>query len=150
MAAVTQTQVAGTIQTLITSGALDGLTSTSLAAASPVTLTNAGYVFGLFELTIKFGTAPTANTTINIWFLNAIDGSNYEDGSSSVTPQRNPDLVFPLRNVNTTQRITKTARLPLSGTVTPLVLNNGSGQTTSTTPSPLNTLKVLALTNQFQ
>ena len=42
--------------------------------------------FGKFELTVTFGTAPSAGARVEIHMVTAPDGSNYEDGSSSIDP----------------------------------------------------------------
>lgn len=146
----TITQVAGTIQTVM-STELNSLANASLAVSSVagsgglITLASVGYPLALAELVVTFGTAPVANSTINVWFLTAADGTNLEDGSSSVIPPRNPDVFFPVRTVNTTQRLAKPCKLP----VTPfkvLLQNNSTGQAMA---SAGNTLKVLPITNQI-
>ncbi len=92
-----------------------------------------------------FGTAPTANTGISIWWLRDIDGSNYEDGGTALTPARPPDLVIPLEAQNSTaQRIVRRCTIP-PGTFKPLLKNDGTGQAF---PSSGNTLKLLPLTFQ--
>ena len=45
------------------------------------------------------------NPAIHIWLLARTDGTNFEDGSDSVTPARAPDKVVPLREVNDAQRV---------------------------------------------
>lgn len=145
-----QTQISGTLQTLMTtelnSLANNALVVSSVAGASGViTLTSSGYPQALCELVVTFGTAPTANTTVNIWFLTDADGTNFEDGSSSVTPTRNPDVIFVVRAVNTAQRIQKLCRLPV-GTFKVLALNNGTGQAFA---ASANTVKILPITNSF-
>jgi len=45
------------------------------------------------------------NPAIYIWLLARTDGSNFEDGSDTVTPARAPDKIVPLREVNDAQRV---------------------------------------------
>jgi len=90
-----------------------------------------------FELVVTFGTNPTANTGFSLWLLVANDGTNYEDGSSSVTPARAPDLTFPVRAVTTQQRINKRCSLP-AGKFTPLLKNDGTGQAIASSGNILN------------
>jgi len=45
------------------------------------------------------------NPAIHIWLLARTDGSNFEDGSDSITPARAPDKIVPLREVNAAQRV---------------------------------------------
>lgn len=91
-----------------------------------------GYLMADLELYVTYGTAPTAGTGCSVWFLQTEDGTNYEDGSNSgpVIPARAPDLVFPLRNVNTAQRIIRTVGLP-PGNFKVLLRNDGTGQAMS-------------------
>ena len=79
-------------------------TSSNAVHATSVTLTSAGYFDGELELAWTNATAPTANNPIYIWLLREIDGTNFEDGSASVTPTRNPDVVVAVRAVTTAQR----------------------------------------------
>lgn len=141
----TVTQVAGTQQTVM-STELNGLANNASAASSgAITLTSAGYLMALCELLVTFGTNPTANATINVWFLTSVDGgSNYEDGSSSVIPPRNPDVFFPVRAVTTAQRLNKLCKLPV-GTFKVLVQNNGTGQAMAGSG---NTVRICPITNQ--
>ncbi len=92
-----------------------------------------------------FGTAPTANTGLSIWWLRDPDGTNYEDGGTALTPTRPPDLVIPLEAQNSAaQRITRRCSIP-PGTFKPLLKNDATGQSL---PATLNTLKILPLTYQ--
>jgi len=86
-----------------------------------------GYTLCDVELVCSFGTAPTANTGLVVWLLSTIDGATFEDGSSSVTPGRSPDCVFPLRAVTGAQRIVRRVLLPW-GTLKALLRNDGTGQ----------------------
>jgi len=45
------------------------------------------------------------NPAIHVWLLARTDGTNFEDGSDSVTPARAPDKIVPLREVNAAQRV---------------------------------------------
>ena len=45
------------------------------------------------------------NPAIHVWLLARTDGSNFEDGSDTVTPARAPDKIVPLREVNDAQRV---------------------------------------------
>jgi hypothetical protein len=77
--------------------------------------------------------------------LREVDGTNYEDGSSTVTPARNPDLVFPLRAVTTAQRIVVIGDLP-PGSFVALLRNDGTGQAMAASG---NTLKIRPVTGSF-
>jgi hypothetical protein len=104
-----------------------------------------GFTLGQFELELAAPAGTlTAGTAVLIWFLTTVDGTNYEDGSASVIPARNPDLIIPVRAVSTTQRITKVAPLPPGNWFA--LLSQATGQTWGAT---LNTLKVTPITSQF-
>lgn len=64
-----------------------------------------GYTLCDVELVATWGTAPAAATAVQVWFLGTQDGTNYEDGGSSVVPGRAPDVIFTPRAVTTAQRI---------------------------------------------
>ena len=97
------------------------------------------------ELLVTFGTAPTANTSFCVWLLREIDGTNYEDGGTSVTPTRPPDLIFTVRAVTTAQRIVQECDLP-PGSPRALIRNDGTGQAIA---SSGNTLKLRPVSGSF-
>lgn len=122
------TQLRGDSQSLL-STELNSLANNSNAAhSSSVSLTSAGYLDAEVELLVTFGTSPTANTPIYVWLLREIDGTNFEDGSSTVTPTRPPDIIYTVRAVTTAQRIVQTVYDIPPGTIKPLVRNAGTGQ----------------------
>ena len=137
----TTTQVVGTIQSLLTTE-LNSLANNALALGSAITLTSAGYLMGEVELVVTFGVAPAASTGCSVWFLRDIDGTNYEDGGSSLTPARAPDLVIPVNASTSAQRITRRCLLP-PGTFKALLKNDGTGVAMAASG---NTLKVLPST----
>jgi hypothetical protein len=118
--------------------------STAIASAGYDNATNL-YLFGLFELNVTFGSAPTAGNTVDLFLVPAPDGTNYDDGSGSVTPPITCYAGgFPLRAVTTAQKI------PLGGPLSLLwlpplpfkvVVKNGSGQAF---PASGSTLKMVA------
>lgn len=42
--------------------------------------------YGWFQLTVTFGSAPSATAYINLYLMPSLDGSNYADGSDTVNP----------------------------------------------------------------
>lgn len=127
----TEKYIVGAIATLL-STELNSLANNSLAIGAAYNNVQAGgggdgYTLCDLELVVTFGTAPTANTGVSLWLLAAPDGTNYEDGvDGTTTPARTPDVVFPIRVITTTQRITRRVWLPW-GIVRPLAKNDGSG-----------------------
>jgi hypothetical protein len=136
------TYLSGSIATLLSTG-LNSLANNALAAGSAYS-SGGNYLLAEIELVVTFGTNPTANTGVSIWWLRSIDGSNTEDGGSSLTPARAPDLVIPVEVTTSAQRIIRRCLIP-PGTFTPLLKNDGTGQAFA---SSGNTLKILPLTYQ--
>lgn len=139
--------IAGTITTVL-STALNSLANNSNVLSSAITLTagDVGYRFGEWELYIASSAAAmTANTAFVGWIIQAIDGTNDEDGGTSVTPARTPDLIFAVRAVSTAQRLTWTSELP-TGSFKVLLRNDGTNQAIA---SSGNTLKVRPKTESF-
>lgn len=140
--------IVGTQATVLNTGAQ--LTNNSLAIGSAFNnLVGGGSGDGYPRCRITFsgtwGTAPTANTGLSLWFITSEDGGSvYEDGDASTTPSRGPDVVIPARAVNTAQVIARESRLPV-GFFKVLAKNDGTGQT-------LNsgwTVALLPLTSSF-
>jgi hypothetical protein len=105
-----------------------------------------GYLFGKFELVLAAPAAAFSAGAVNVWFLQTVDGTNYEDGSASLTPKRPPDLTFYPQATASAQRIVVTAPLPVGAwKVLVLPLGLGSGAVLA---SSGNTLKVIANTTQ--
>ena len=66
------------------------------------------YIFGLFELNVTFGSAPTAGNTVDLYLIPAPDGTNYDDaitGAAGSAPATAYAGGFPLRAVTTAQKI---------------------------------------------
>lgn len=127
--------------TTLATTALNSMANNALVACTvfdnTIGQTGDGAEEGDFELIVQFGTNPTAGTGFSLWLLVANDGTNYEDGSASITPARMPDVVFPVRAVTTAQRINRRCALP-AGKFTPLLKNDGTGQTVASSGNILN------------
>jgi hypothetical protein len=136
----------GTIKTALSSG-LDSMANNTNVLSSAVTFETAdqGMRFVEGELLITFGTNPTANTSFCVWLLREVDGTNYEDGGTSVTPTRPPDLIFTVRAVTTAQRIIAVCDLP-PGAPKVLIRNDGTSQAIA---SSGNTLKLRPVSESF-
>lgn len=145
--AVTEKYVLGSVTTLLSTG-LNSLANNSLAISSAFDNTQGqtgdGYTLVDLELVVTFGTNPTANTGVSIWFLGAPDGTNYEDGGTSTTPARAADAVIPVAVSTSAQRIVQRVTLP-AGLLKVLLKNDGTGQAFAASG---NTLKVRPVTRQ--
>mgnify|MGYP006265221693 CR=1 FL=1 len=98
-------------------------------------------LFGDWELSVTFGTAPTAGTGCDLYLVRSADGTNYEDGDASNAPSANAYVgtFGPLRAVTTAQRlIIPDVPMP-PGLYKAVLLNNGTGQSF---PASGSTLKV--------
>ncbi|MDY0227225.1 MAG: hypothetical protein RBR38_10390 [Desulfomicrobium apsheronum] len=85
-------------------------------------------MYGQLELQVTFGTAPSAGGYVEIYMVNALDGTNYEDGSDTVAPGTHKLIDrIPVRAVTTAQRLSG-RRFELVPTKTKFLLVNGSGQ----------------------
>lgn len=70
-------------------------------------------LFADFELLVTFGTAPTANTVVELYIVPTIDGTNYADGSTSVLPQASLYVGgFVVRNVTAQRMVLRGISLP--------------------------------------
>jgi hypothetical protein len=90
---------------------------------------------------------PSAGAAIYFWFLKSIDGgSTYEDGSSSLTPARQPDAIFQIETVASgPQKITlRNIDLP-AGYWEPIAKTVGMGLTLASSGN-----KITCSPNSFQ
>ena len=150
--ATEQLLISATITTLL-STELNSLANNALAVPASsgyydntIGQTGNGYTIAELELVVTFGTAPTVNTGVSLWFCLSQDGTNYETGyNASVTPARLPDCVFPLLAVTTLQRIIRRVALP-EGKLIALLKNDGTAQAFPATGS---TVKIRPVTRQI-
>jgi hypothetical protein len=152
--ATVEKQLLGSVATLMTTELNSLASSTTAGAISSVAGTAGvfnntvggggfdGYTIGQLELNLAAPAGTlTANTAANIWFLQNVDGTNYEDGGSSVIPARAPDVVFPVRAVSTAQRINRRALIPEGNWY--VLIQHNTGQTWA---ASANTVKLLPAT----
>lgn len=138
----------GAIQSLLTTE-LNSLANTNAAIASAYDNSAAGnqFFWADFELVVTYGTAPSAGATVDIYLLEAPDGTNYADGTSGASPvvvSTHYAGSFPLRAVTTLQRIVIRG-VPLTPIPFKAQLVNGSGQAMAASG---NTLKMLPYRDQ--
>lgn len=63
---------------------------------------------GDFELLIRCAVLPTGAPYVEVFIVEALDGTNYEDGDVALRPARPASFVIPVRAVTTQQRIALT------------------------------------------
>lgn len=115
----------GTFSTVLSSANLKNLLTLDAVTGSEIDGT-AGDQYADFDLYIRFASAPSAGAYVAVWLLQAVDGSNYEDGSGTTTPvlpTRPADLIFPVAAVSTQQRIALRMRALPNGKWKPYFYN---------------------------
>jgi len=84
--------------------------------------------YAVLELTVDFVSAPAAGGFVRIYMVVAPDGTNYEDGSSSVDPGAHKVVrTIPVRADTAAQRLTSVPFL-LSPYKTKFLLTNDTSQ----------------------
>lgn len=131
------------IATLLSTG-LNSLANGSRAISSAITDNREQYAD--FELVVTFGSAPAADSPIYLYFIKQIDGTNYEDGSTSLTPSAAPDVIFTVRAVTSAQREIR-SRVVLPNGTFEVLLVNASGQAMAASG---NTLKWITYCDEIQ
>lgn len=130
-----------TIVSALTTG-LDSLASNSRAISSAIDNGTGRDLYGDLELVVTYGVAPAAGAKVaEIYLLPTVDGTNYPEGSTSVTPQR-ALLVATFESRSPSTSVAE--RLVINGITLPprnykLLLVNTSGQAYA---SSGNTLKI--------
>ncbi len=103
--------------------------------------------YGLLEINVTFGTAPSAGGYLALYLITAPDGTNYSDGSATVDPGADTWVLnIPVRAVTTAQlKVTKV--FPLPGAKLKFILENQSGQAFPATGS---TVELFSLNYEVQ
>lgn len=104
-------------------------------------------LFGNFELAVTFGAAPTAGSSLDLYFTPSLDGTNYADLTGN-PPTETTQLVgsFPVGAVTSAQRIAFTGwSIPGAIKGKFALYNNGTGQALAATGNTL-TLKTYSIT----
>lgn len=131
---------------LITTGLNTLANNTYTAVGTEYDNSSGLYRWGMAELVFTFGTNPTAGTSLDLFLVTAVDGTNYEDGGGSVKPGAGSQVgSFECRAVTTVQRRFCFPFLLPPTKFKPIVYNNGTGQSTSTSPSTAHSLKIYLL-----
>lgn len=100
-----------------------------------------GDQLGVLELNVTFGTAPDSGGYVLVYFVKALDGTNYEDGSSTVEPAAEAIIAhISLRATTSAQRrMSRPFELPPCKFST--ILLNESGQSFPASGSTLHLLR---------
>jgi hypothetical protein len=127
----------GTFTTAIagasTAPTLKNLANNGQKIGSEIDVTGIRNLYADFELYCRFVTAPTAGGLVSLYFIQALDGTNYADGDDSVAPPQTAWAgVFPLRAVTTQQRIVLRHVLLPNTKFKPLLINKSGYAMTNT------------------
>lgn len=128
------------ISTILTTG-MDNLVDEGNAISSEIDNTSNLYLFCDVELyTDSMGYAPVAGAVVELYLIEALDGTNYEDGDASIDPPAtNLVGVFNMRSSTLAQRHTL-RQIPIPPLKHKFVVINKTGQTLA---SSGNILRVL-------
>ena len=96
---------------------------------------SAGDQLADIELLIDLATAATAGGYIALWFIHALDGSNYESGANDVFPARPPDVIIPVRSTTDDSQVVTIPAVMWPQGVFKTLFQNNTGQTTTNTDS---------------
>lgn len=104
-------------------------TGTNAAFDNTAALGTGGFFWADVELQVTFGSAPTANKTVDVYLipLSQAGGTTYWDSSLTALPSNLYVGSFPVRNVNTAQ-IIGLRGVPLPPQKFILLINNGTDQ----------------------
>jgi len=87
------------------------------------------------ELLIDLATAATAGGYVSIWFIRALDASNYESGADAVFPARAPDVIIPVRSTTDDSQVVTIPGICWPQGLFKVLFRNNTGQTTTNTDS---------------
>lgn len=104
--------------------------------------------YSQWELSIRGQTAFGAGAYVSIYFIHAVNGTNYEDGSDTVIPNRDPDMVFAIRPTADQQKIAVSNILLPPNKFKPLFVNNTGIALTNTDDE--NLLSYRTYTDEIQ
>ena len=110
--------------------------ATTAGAVTATGINNtAGHQYADLELLIDLVTAATAGGYVELWFIAALDGTNYESGSATVFPARPADVIIPVRSTTDDSQVVTMKRVVWPQGLFKTVFRNSTGQTTTNTDS---------------
>jgi hypothetical protein len=119
---------------IFAAGGLKNIATTAGAISGAIDNTT-GDQYADLELLIDLATAATAGGYIALWFVLALDGTNYESGSATVFPARAPDLNIPVRSTTDDSQVVAMRRVDWPQGKFTVIFQNNTGQTTTNTDS---------------
>jgi hypothetical protein len=122
----------GTYTELIATASLKNIATTAAVLGSEVDNT-AGYQYADLTLLIDLATAATAGGYVSLWFVRAVDGTNYETWDASNIPPRPADVVIPVRSNAADSQATFVGPVLWPQGKFKCLFQNNTGQTTTNT-----------------
>jgi len=119
---------------MFAAGGLKNITNAAGAISGEIDNT-AGDTEMDLELLIDLATAATAGGAVYLWFIKAIDGTNYESGSASVFPAKAPDVIIPVRSTTDDSQVVAVGPCLMPQGKFKVIFQNNTGQTTTNTDS---------------
>ncbi len=112
---------------------LKNLANGSRKLGSEINNASALNQYGVFELQVRGASSFTAGGYVELYLIPSVDGTNYADGDDSTDPPSSCLAgIFPLRAVNTQQRLTLWGVVLPPLKFKPLIINRGSQPFTNT------------------
>jgi hypothetical protein len=105
-----------------------------LSTASAIDNT-AGDTLASLELLIDLATAAATGGYVALWFIRALDGTNYESGADAVFPARPPDVMIPVRSTTDDSQVVTIPAIQWPQGLFKVLFQNNTGQTTTNTDS---------------
>lgn len=121
----------GTYTTIIAGAAVAPTLKSLAAAGQKLGGTVAGaterFQYGDFDLLCKYATAPAAGAHCQLYVIQSVNGTIYQDGDDTVAPPATAYVgSFPMRLVATAQRVSLRGILLPATDWKPLLINKGS------------------------
>lgn len=120
---------------LYAAGGLKNITNGAGAITATAVDNTAGDQYADLELLIDLATAATAGGFVALWFIRALDGTNYESGSATVFPARAADVIIPVRSTTDDSQVVTIGPVLWPQGKFHIVFQNNTGQTTTNTDS---------------
>jgi hypothetical protein len=119
---------------LFAAGGLKNLANAAFAISASAVDNSAGDQYADLEMLADIATQSTAGGYFSVWFVSALDGSNYESiVSGSITPARSPDVIIPIVSQTGDSQVVTIKRVCWPQGVFKTLVQNNTGQTTTNT-----------------
>ena len=119
---------------LFAAGGLKNVATAAFAVSASAVDNTAGFQYADLELLIDLATAATAGGYVSIWWVPAIDATNYETiVAGTITPARPADAIIPVISTTTDAMVHTLCGIRWPQGVFKVLVQNNTGQTTTNT-----------------